>query len=56
MSAGDHVVKVTPARKVDLPDVFRLTCTCGWYAEANGVENARRAAQAHADRRSDGAS
>lgn len=53
MTGKEHVVSVQPMRKASDPDTFDLRCSCGWEAEAHGVGNARRVAQAHAERRSE---
>lgn len=50
MVIEDHRVVVTPSTSAALPDVFSLRCTCGWSATATGVEAARGAAEAHADK------
>jgi hypothetical protein len=53
-TAGEHVVSLMPQPKSTEPDVFALRCSCGWRATVTGVESARAAAVAHADRRKTG--
>lgn len=49
-----HVVVIQPLRKAADPDTFVLRCSCGWQAEAHGIENARAMTKAHTDRRAEG--